>query len=260
MDTAVRLQKVLSRAGIASRRRAESLIVGGRVRVNGQVVTRLGEKCDPDRDVITVDGRRVRYGALEWVALHKPRGYVCTRRDPGGRRTVYDLLPESMRTLFPVGRLDLDSEGLLLLTNDGDGAHRLLHPRFGADRVYEIDVHGAVSGAARARLLKGVRLDDGVARAHAIASLPGGGPGRCRLRLLLREGRKREVRRMLDAVGHPVIRLKRVRYGPVALGKLAAGEWRALRPAERRAIEGGAAGRASPRKDAVARRSRRGAT
>ncbi|MCI0435551.1 MAG: rRNA pseudouridine synthase [Gemmatimonadetes bacterium] len=236
MGTGVRLQKVLARAGVASRRGAESLILEGRVRVNGVIVSKLGAQVDPERDTITVDGRSVRIGEARWVVLHKPRGYVCTRRDEAGRPTVYDLLPESMHSLFTVGRLDMDSEGLILLTNDGDAAHRLLHPRYGADRVYEVETARAPSAETLARLRRGVRLEDGTAQAREAALLPASRTGRSRLRLLLREGRKREVRRMLEAVGHPVLRLRRVRYGPVSLGRLGAGDWRALRAAELEAL------------------------
>ncbi len=237
MVTGIRLQKVLSRAGIASRRRAESLILEGRVRVNGLVVSELGTRVDPAQDTVTVDGRPVQAGETEWVVLHKPRGYVCTRHDPQSRPTVYDLLPPRMQGLFTVGRLDMDSEGLLLLTNDGDAAQRLLHPRYGADRVYEVDVRGEIGDTECSRLRSGVQLEDGQARAHAVELRTSRAAGRSRLRLLLREGRKREVRRMLEAVGHPVIRLRRVRYGPVHLGRMRAGEWRGLAAGERAAIE-----------------------
>ncbi|NIU73544.1 MAG: pseudouridine synthase [Gammaproteobacteria bacterium] len=166
--------------------------------------------------------------------LHKPPGVVCTRNDRHGRRTVYDLLPARHGGLFHVGRLDLDSEGLLLLTNEGGVANTLLHPSYEADREYELEVKGRVEDAALRRLLDGVGLEDGPARAHAAELLDAGETSR--LRLTLREGRKREVRRMLDAVGHPVLRLVRLRFGPVALGDLAAGAWRRLDTDEVRAL------------------------
>jgi len=250
---------------VASRRRAEQMIVAGRVRVNGRVVTELGTRVDAERDTVEVDGARVRPAEPVWLALHKPPGVLVARRDTHGRRTVYTLLPRRYRGLFHVGRLDLESEGLILLTNEGETAHRLLHPRHGVRRVYEVAVRGAppTEGTLR-RLRSGVRLADGLARAVAVervrrgaeredairaardAGRGGGGEasrasgaGRADrsahaavpttwLRLTLEEGRKREVRRMLESVGHPVERLVRVRYGPIALGALPQGRWRRL--------------------------------
>lgn len=254
MSRPIRLQKHLSRAGIASRRRAEALIQAGRVQVNGAIVRTLGVKVDPDHDIVTVNGRPVQFGALRWVALHKPRGYVSTRHDPQGRPTIYDLLPDTMRSLFTVGRLDVDSEGLLLLTNDGDAAHRLLHPRFGVDRVYEIGLRGQLGAAERLALLHGVRLDDGIARAISIRRVAPRVPGTTGIRMTLREGRKREVRRMLAAVGQHVVRLRRVRYGPISLGALAPGEWRELAAAT---VGRFARGKAGPEPRPVQRQRRR---
>jgi 23S rRNA pseudouridine2605 synthase len=165
-----------------------------------------------------------------WIALHKPRGYVTTRRDPEGRPTVYTLLPAEHHSLFHVGRLDFDSEGLLLLTNDGDAAERLQHPRYEVDRVYEVEIEGALGADARRALLRGVVLEDGRASARALQRIAGG--ARERWSVTLREGRKREVRRMFDAVGNPVRRLKRVRFGPIDLGSLAPAAWRVLSTAE----------------------------
>jgi 23S rRNA pseudouridine2605 synthase len=236
MNGRIRLQKLLARAGVASRRGAEGLISAGRVRVNGNVVTVLGTTVDPANDDVRVDGRKVRIAEPVWIVVNKPTGYVTTRRDPQGRPTVYDLLPRGMGRLFHVGRLDAASEGLLLLTNDGDTAHRLLHPRYEVERVYEVEVDGIVSAAARERLLTGVMLEDGTARAHAVRRITPALRGRDRLRMTLREGRNREVRRMLEAVGHEVRRLRRVRYGPVQLAKLASGAWRPLTAAERDAL------------------------
>lgn len=224
----VRLQKYLSRAGIASRRAAEGLILAGRVRLNGQPVTQLGVKLDPERDVVEVDGRRIRPDGRLWVAVHKPRGVVSTRKDPQGRGTVYDGLSPRFRRLFHVGRLDLDSEGLMLLTNDGDAAHRLMHPRFGIERVYEVEVQGRPDEAQLARLTEGIQLEDGVARATAAERIDDDAASTSRLRLTLREGRKREVRRMMDAIGCPVRRLIRLRYGPIQLGNLRPGRSRVL--------------------------------
>ena len=232
MAAAVRLQKFLSQAGVASRRAAETLMLQGRVRVNGAPATELGVKVDPERDVVEVDGRRIEPAAPVWIALHKPRGYVTTRSDPEGRSTVYALLPAEHHALFHVGRLDLDSEGLLLLTNEGDTAERLQHPRYEVERVYEVEIDGALSEATQRLLLQGVELEDGLARALALDRLSTARGGRERWSVTLREGRNREVRRLFDAVGHRVQRLKRVRFGPLELGRLKAGEWRRLQPAE----------------------------
>lgn len=232
----MRLQKYLSRAGVASRRASEGMIEAGRVRVNGEVVKQLGAKVDPAEDVVEVDGGRVEAAAPVWIALHKPAGYVCTRRDRHGRRTIYDLVPAEYAVLFHVGRLDLESEGLVLLTNQGGVANRLLHPRYQVDRVYEVEVKGRVTETTLRRLLAGVELEDGGARAQDVHLLEEPARAaravRSRLRLTMREGRKREVRRMMDVVGHPVLRLVRQRLGPVELGELAPGTWRLLDDAE----------------------------
>lgn len=230
-EEGVRLQKFLSQAGVASRRAAEKLITEGRVSVNGAAVSELGTKVDPDRDEVRVDGDVVRPADLGWYALHKPRGYLSTRSDPGGRATLYDLLPESLHGLFYVGRLDYDSEGLVLLTNDGDTAHRMLHPRYGVAREYEVELDRNAEPDLAARLLEGVELEDGPARAEQARQT-----GAKRLRLVLAEGRKREVRRMLAALGHDVRRLRRLRYGPIQLGSLAEGAWRPLTASELRAL------------------------
>jgi 23S rRNA pseudouridine2605 synthase len=222
-ETGVRLQKFLSQAGVASRRGSEELITAGRVAVNGTAVSELGIRVDPARDEVRVDGAVVRPAAGEWYALHKPRGYLSTRSDPQGRATLYDLVPPPMRRLFYVGRLDYHSEGLVLLTNDGDTAHRMLHPRYGMEREYEVVLDGPAEADLPARLERGVELDDGPARAESARHA---GPER--LRLTLREGRKREVRRMLAACGHGVRRLRRLRYGPISLGTLEPGAWRRL--------------------------------
>ncbi|HET9983521.1 MAG TPA: pseudouridine synthase [Longimicrobiales bacterium] len=228
MAEPVRLQRFLSQAGVASRRRAEELIRGGHVRVDGVVVTELGTRVDPQAARVEVDGRIVRPVARSWIALHKPVGYVTTRKDPEGRPTIYDLLPPEFHGLFYVGRLDYNSEGLVLLTNDGDVANRLTHPRYGVERVYEVDAEGEVSAAAMRRLEKGVMLEDGLARAERVVRRRGAARDTSRLHVTLREGRKREVRRMFQAIGHPLRRLARIQYGPVKLGALAPGAWRRL--------------------------------
>ncbi|HSJ31864.1 MAG TPA: pseudouridine synthase [Longimicrobiales bacterium] len=221
-ERGIRLQKFLAQAGVASRRSSEELITGGRVSINGRIATELGVRVQPSDDV-RVDGKRIRSAPPQWFALHKPRGYMSTRSDPQGRRTLYDLVPPPMRRLFYVGRLDFDSEGLVLLTNDGDTAHRLLHPRYGIDREYDVELKEQVDDAALEALRRGVQLDDGRARAHTVRR-----KGGRRVVLTLREGRKREVRRMFAELGYEVMRLRRVRYGPIRLGDLPAGEYRAL--------------------------------
>jgi 23S rRNA pseudouridine2605 synthase len=235
----LRLQAYLARAGVASRRAAEELIAEGRVFVNGESVTAPGIKVVPGKDRVEVNGERVELAAPVWVALHKPRGYVATRHDPYGRKTVYDLLPARYHQLFHVGRLDRDSEGILLLTNDGPTAHRLLHPAYGATKEYLVDVEGRPTSEELRRLVSGVELEDGVAKAESAERLHQVDQDVFRVRLVLREGKKREVRRMMDALGHRVRRLIRRRFGPVELGELPPGKWRVVAPEELRGIRGG---------------------
>lgn len=229
-----RLQKALARAGFGSRRSCEELIAAGRVEVNGRPAT-LGDRVDPEVDEVRVDGRRISTDPrLRYVALHKPRGVTTTMRDPHAERDLTRLLPKGPR-VFPVGRLDRYTEGLLLLTNDGDLAHRLAHPRYGVEKEYLAEVEGVPTPRHLARLRRGVRLDDGPARA-ADARLAGRSGGRGAVHVVMTEGRKREVRRMLEAVGLPVRRLIRTRVGPVRLGRLRPGETRDLSPEEVRAL------------------------
>lgn len=225
----VRLQKFLSRAGVASRRASEDLIRAGRVKVDGEVVTELGSRVDPTRSVIEVDGVRVERSPVRWVAFHKPPGVLCTRSDPEGRPTVYDHLPEGdLQELFHVGRLDYMSEGLLLLTNEGDVAHEVLHPSSEVPRRYEVELLPSVPGDLARRLLGGVQLEDGPASAEAAALLPADdGEGRTLL-VTLAEGRNREIRRMLAALDVGIRSLRRVAFGPVDLGDLRPGAWRDL--------------------------------
>jgi 23S rRNA pseudouridine2605 synthase len=229
-----RLQRSLARAGLGSRRTSEELISAGRVQVNGETAT-LGDRVDPALDEVRVDGRRISVDpGLRYLALNKPRGVTTTMRDPHAARDLTRLLPSGPR-VFPVGRLDRDTEGLLLLTNDGDLAHRLTHPRYGVDKEYLAEVEGAPSGRRLARLRRGVELSDGVAR--AVDARPAGGTrGRGSVRVVMVEGRKREVRRMLEAVELPVRRLVRVRVGPVRLGRMRPGEVRDLESEEVRAL------------------------
>ena len=231
---AERLQKALARAGFGSRRACEDLIRASRVKVNGRVAT-LGDRVDPARDLVEVDGSRVNLDpGVRFYALNKPRGVVTSVRDPQGRPDLRPLIPPGPR-VFPVGRLDRDSEGLLLLTNDGELANRLLHPRYGVEKEYLAEVEGEPGEADVRALLRGVELDDGPARATE-ARVVGRRRGRAALRIVMREGRKREVRRMLDALGFPVVRLVRLRVGEVRLGRLRPGEVRELSAHEVRAL------------------------
>jgi pseudouridine synthase len=223
----VRLNAFLARAGVASRRRADELIAAGRVTVNGlrgELATRVGAG-----DVVEVDGRRVAPQRLAYVLLHKPAGVVTTARDPHGRPTVLGLVPAEPRVV-PVGRLDLDTTGALLLTNDGPLAHRLAHPRHGVPKTYEAEIEGLPGAEALAALREGVELDDGRTAPAGVRVLRRGGAAV--LELTLHEGRKHQVKRMCAAVGHPVRRLHRSRYAGLDLRGLAPGEWRELDEAE----------------------------
>jgi 23S rRNA pseudouridine2605 synthase len=231
-----RLQKVLARAGVGSRRTNEMLIAEGRVTVNGEVAV-LGRRVDPGRDRVGLDGVPVVVDAtvVHWV-LNKPAGYVTTAHDTHGRPTVLDLVPGEPR-VFPVGRLDLETEGLLLLTNDGDLAQLLTHPRHGVEKEYFVEVEGKPSPAALRRLREGVELDDGPtlpARARIVQESPA--LTTTALAIVVKEGRKRMVRRMCATVGHPVVRLARTRIGPLRDPRLAPGTWRALTTEEVRAL------------------------
>jgi pseudouridine synthase len=233
----VRLQKILSQAGIASRRAAERLIAEGRVSINGATVTEMGVKADPADD-IRVDGRRVRAAERKrYILLYKPPGFVTTRSDPQRRRTVLDLLVGVREYVYPVGRLDYDTEGLLLLTNDGDLAARLTHPRHGVDRTYEARVAGMPDSRALERLRTGIPLDGHRTLPADAAVLNAGRADKdAVVRLTIREGRNRQVRRMLEAVGHPVQSLKRTRIGPLSDRYLKPGTWRELTPEEVRRL------------------------
>jgi len=226
MTMADRLQKVMAAAGIASRRASEVLISAGRVTINGRLAE-LGDRVDPDVDVVEVDGDRVIVDTtLHYLMLNKPRGVVSTTHDPEGRPTVMDLVNLEER-LYPVGRLDQDTEGLLLLTNDGELANRLLHPSFEVERTYLALVPGPVRRETLRRLTEGVELDDGLARPRRVR-VAEEHRGKALLEIVMTEGRKHEVRRMLAAVGAPVERLARVAFGGVELGDLRQGKWRFL--------------------------------
>jgi pseudouridine synthase len=243
-SSAIRLQKILSQAGAASRRAAERLIEEGRVSVNGRTVREMGVKADPMTDDIRVDGRRLRAPERHrYILLNKPAGVVTTRSDPQRRQTVIDLLDGVREYVYPVGRLDYDSEGLLLLTNDGDLAARLTHPRHEVERSYEAHVAGTPDQEAIDRLRRGIPLD-GKRTMPAEVKVLGRNPATARLHgksvllITIREGRNRQVRRMCEAVGHPVRKLRRIRIGPISDRRLRVGEWRDLAPHEIRLLQG----------------------
>ncbi len=231
-----RLQKILSAAGVASRRLSEELITQGRVAVNGKTVTELGTKADPGVDEIKVDGRRIKTGQRRrYILLNKPRGYITTRSDPEGRPTVMDLTKGVREYVYPVGRLDYDSEGLLILTNDGDLAARLTHPRHEVEKVYEARVKGVPDSHTLDRLARGVTVEGrrtAPAKVRASEPIVKGGGEQTIIQLSIHEGRQRQVRKMFDAVGHPVVRLKRVRIGPIEDPDIPPGHWRELTPQE----------------------------
>lgn len=225
-----RLQKLISAAGLASRRRAEELILAGRVSVNGKTAG-LGERADPETDAVCVDGRPLRAQAVHtYIMLNKPRGYVCTLRDERGRRTVAELVADAGARLYPVGRLDLNSDGLLLMTDDGALAQKLMHPSHAVDKVYRAEVAGDVEAALP--ILRGPMELDGRPLAPAKVERLGAGV----LRVTIHEGRNRQVRRMCAAAGLRVLRLTRVAEGGLELGTLPPGRWRRLRPEELRAL------------------------
>ncbi len=230
-----RLARFLAHAGIASRRHAEELIGAGRVQVNGVTVTSQGTRIDPQHDSVSVDGKPVATSSRHvYLLLHKPTGYVSTARDPQGRPTVLDLLPPELRRLrvYPVGRLDIDTSGLLLLTNDGDFALRLSHPRYSTEKHYQVLVRGCPDEAALIALRKGVVFNEDDGRKHTSApaqvSILRHAGVNCWLALTIHEGRKRQVRRMLAAVGSQVLQLVRVGIGPMTLGDVPVGKWRYL--------------------------------
>ena len=234
-----RLQKILSAAGISSRRAAESLITEGRVTVNGTVITTLGSKADPATDKICLDGKAITVPQTKrYILLNKPAGYVTTLKDPDGRPIISDLLKGIPERLYPVGRLDFNTEGLILLTNDGEWANRLAHPRNEIEKEYLVKIRGGLSVEQAGQLEKGVELDDGItapAKVTIIRVLE----KNVWFTITIHEGRYRQVRRMCEALGLPVVKLKRVRYGCVLLGDLGSGEYRPLDPGEAKALANG---------------------
>jgi pseudouridine synthase len=224
----VRLQKFLSMAGVCSRRAGEQMIKEGRVKVNGEMVSEMGTTVDPENDRVEVDSRLVKpVSTLAYILLYKPVGFVTTVKDEFGRSTVTELVREANVRVYPVGRLDLDTSGLLLLTNDGELANRLTHPSFGVEKEYLARVHDTPSPTTLETLANGVMLDDGKT-APAQVRLEKAGRPTSIVSLTIKEGRNRQVRRMLEAVGHPVVSLKRVRFGSLTLLGLQQGKWRSL--------------------------------
>jgi 23S rRNA pseudouridine2605 synthase len=231
MSAMERLNKFLAHAGVGSRRHCDELIARGRVSVDGAVVRELGTKVEPDAQQICIDGQPLHGEKLVYWLLNKPRGYLCTNHDPAGRPRALDLVPHVTQRVFTVGRLDEDSEGLLLLTNDGDLAYRLMHPRFGVEKTYLAQVAGKPGREDLEQLLKGVWLSDGHVRARRVKRLKSQGDSSW-LQITLSEGKNREIRRMLARLNHKVLRLRRVAIGPVRLDRLPAGKSRRLKPEE----------------------------
>ena len=252
-----RLQKILSQAGIASRRASEQLMIQGRVTVNGATARELGTKADPLQDDIRVDGRRIKLAERQrYILLNKPRGYVTTRSDPQKRPTVIDLLTDARglapgEYVYPVGRLDFDSEGLLLLTNDGDLAAKLTHPSHGVPRVYEAQVLGIPDDHDLRRMARGIMLEGRRTAPSTVLMRHGV------LVITVREGRNRQVRKMCEGIGHPVTHLKRVAIGPIRDTKLKPGSWRELHDDEVRRLRGASEStRPAPRRPPPGRRDR----
>jgi 23S rRNA pseudouridine2605 synthase len=236
--TTERLQKYLSRAGVASRRTAEDIILAGRVAVNGKVVTVMGVKVDPDRDLVQVDGSTVKVtAATKTVMLHKPYGYVCTTKDPEGRRVVTELLGKMPGRLYPVGRLDYDATGLLLLTNDGELAYRLTHPSYSVPRTYRVTVTGEVSREILRQLAAGVDLDGRFV--YPEVQVNKRESDKTVLEITVHEGRYHLIKRLMDKVGHPVVKLKRIAFGPLKLEGLLRGTFREVTGREMAALKAG---------------------
>ena len=251
------MNKALAMSGVASRRKAAELVAAGRVRVNGSPVLEPGTRVDPERDILQFDGTTLRVRRhFRYVLLNKPAGVITTASDERGRRCVLDLIPES-RGLNPVGRLDKDTEGVLLLTDDGNLAFRLTHPRFGVEKLYEAEVEGAMGDGAARRLEKGIRMEDG-ALMHGRVEIVKRNPTRSQIRVEIHEGRKRQVRNMLESVGHPVIRLDRIRFAGLTAHGLKRGDWRVLKSGEVRRLYEVAGLRAENPSDRKRSRNRNG--
>ena len=236
MSDGERLQKFLARCGIGSRRHCEAVILAGRVRVNGAVVTTLGTRVGPG-DIVTVDGRTIQPERKVYLLLHKPVGVVTTVHDPQGRKTVLDLVPSHSVRIYPVGRLDYDTSGLLILTNDGGLTHALTHPSREVDKTYRVRIKGELKPGEKAALEKGIRLEDGWTAPADLKFVASQKNGQDSIwEVTIHEGRNRQIRRMFAAVGHPVLELKRIRFGPLTLDNLAPGRWRYLKTEEVEAL------------------------
>lgn len=232
-----RLQKYLARSGVASRRQAEEMIKNGLVKVNGQTITEMGLKVDPDQDTIVVSGREVKpEDTWVYLLLNKPPQVVTTLKDPEGRATVAGLLKGISQRVYPVGRLDYETEGLLLLTNDGQLAFRLSHPRFKVPKTYVVKAAGRLDDKSMQKLRRGVQLEDGPTMPAKVKFIKGTSKATW-LEITISEGRNRQVRRMCEAVGHPVLYLQRIKYGPLNLGNLEPGRYRTLSPEEVEALK-----------------------
>ena len=223
-----RLNKFMARCGVAARRKCDAMITSGRVKVNGEVVLDPGRRIEPGRDVVEVDGKEIFPQKPVYIALYKPVGYLSTMSDPFGRPTIRELIKDVKERVFPVGRLDSDSEGLLLLTNDGDLANALAHPRYGKVKVYEVKVRGRPSRDKLDILERGIPMDGEITAPSKIEEIGEDTQGNAILRFFIREGRKRQIRRMMGFIGHDVLRLKRVSIGPISLNGLEPGEYRYL--------------------------------
>lgn len=246
-----RLQKIISAAGITSRRASEALILNGQVAVNGIVVTELGSKADPSTDIITVDGKTLKINAQRlYILLNKPPGYITALKDGQGRPLVTDLLKDVPDRVYPVGRLDYNTEGLLLLTNDGEWANRLMHPRHEIEKEYHVRVRGKVIDQQLKRMAEGVELEDGMT-APAVVKLVKSGEQNDWISVAIHEGRNRQVRRMCEAVSLSVVRLKRIRYGSLDLGTIRAGHFRYLTETEVRELAGEPSGEPAKRPQAA---------
>ena len=255
----VQLQRILAAAGFGSRRGVEELVRQGRVTVNGRVA-KLGDTADPSRDLVKLDGERLPRQALAYWIVHKPSGVLTTLLDDRGRRTIVELLPNGLPRLYPVGRLDRETSGLVLLTNDGPLAHILLHPSMGNEREYHVTAKGEVLEKTRRRLARGIRLDDGPTAPASVGSVRyDPATGTSTFALTLTEGRNRQIRRTLLVLGHPVKKLVRVRVGPQRLGRLKLGAARPLREEEVRALRAHAAALAEVSRSAAGISRRRGA-
>jgi 23S rRNA pseudouridine2605 synthase len=233
-----RLQKILAKAGIASRRKAEQLILEGRIRINGRIVSEVGSKADPNRDTITCDHRPITIEEKVYILLNKPAGYVTTLSDPQGRSVVSDLVADIPLRLFPVGRLDLETEGALLMTNDGELGNAILHPRYEVNKTYEATVIGSPAEEKLNLLRQGITIDDVQTRPAKIRVLKRH-KERTHVEIIIHEGKKRQVRKMFQAISHRVLHLKRTAYGNLRLGALPVGKYRILSPNDLKSIFSG---------------------